>query len=148
MSGTSSAFPSAKLKATTKYDKNIQIADLNALNAALAVIRSGRSCSASTLTRSANSIAPTRSAEMMSTIKMPRNNTPRKKPLAVALTHEFVEFVPDELAPNTLYISMPFATATHISVSVAAGFFTAAAICSALASCVKCVVKRPFLSST
>jgi hypothetical protein len=48
---------------------------------------------------------------MMSTTK-----TPRKKPPTAALTHEFVEFVPNELSPSTLYISIPFATATHLCV--------------------------------
>lgn len=30
------------------------------------------------------------------------------------LKHEFVEFIPDELAQGTLYISIRFATATHL----------------------------------
>lgn len=30
-----------------------------------------------------------------------------------AVEHEFVEFIPDELAPNTLYISIPYTTAVH-----------------------------------
>jgi len=33
---------------------------------------------------------------------------------AVALKHEFVEFVPDELEQGTVYISMRFATASHL----------------------------------
>lgn len=30
-----------------------------------------------------------------------------------ALTHEFVEFIPDELKDKTVYVSIRFATATH-----------------------------------
>lgn len=30
------------------------------------------------------------------------------------LQHEFVEFIPEELQPGTLYISIRFATATHL----------------------------------
>jgi hypothetical protein len=30
-----------------------------------------------------------------------------------SLTHEFVEFVPNELAEGVLYVSMPYATVTH-----------------------------------
>jgi hypothetical protein len=30
-----------------------------------------------------------------------------------ALTHEFVEYIPDELKDGTLYVSMPFATVAH-----------------------------------
>lgn len=29
------------------------------------------------------------------------------------LTHEFVEYIPDELKDGTIYVSMPFATAAH-----------------------------------
>jgi len=29
------------------------------------------------------------------------------------LTHEFVEYIPDELKDGTLYVSMPFATVAH-----------------------------------
>jgi hypothetical protein len=32
------------------------------------------------------------------------------------IEHEFIEFIPDELAPNTLYISMAYATAIHLCV--------------------------------
>ncbi len=28
--------------------------------------------------------------------------------------HEFVEFIPDEIAPETLYVSIPYATAVHL----------------------------------
>jgi hypothetical protein len=31
-----------------------------------------------------------------------------------AITHEFVEFIPDELADGVLYVSMEYATATHL----------------------------------
>jgi hypothetical protein len=44
---------------------------------------------------------------MMSTIK-----TPPKRP-AKAITHEFVELIPDLLAPDTIYISVPFTSAAH-----------------------------------
>lgn len=44
---------------------------------------------------------------------MSTTRTPRKRPPDITITHEFVEFVPDELAPNTLYVSIPFATAAH-----------------------------------
>jgi Family of unknown function (DUF6527) len=30
-----------------------------------------------------------------------------------ALTHEFVEYIPDELKDGVLYVSMPFATVAH-----------------------------------
>ena len=30
------------------------------------------------------------------------------------ISHEFVEFIPDELADGTVYISIPYATATHL----------------------------------
>jgi hypothetical protein len=29
------------------------------------------------------------------------------------LTHKFVEFIPRELEPNTIYVSIPYATAVH-----------------------------------
>ena len=45
---------------------------------------------------------------------MSTTKTPRKLPPATALAHEFVEFVPNELAQDTLYISIPFATAVHL----------------------------------
>lgn len=32
----------------------------------------------------------------------------------VALRHEFTEFIPEQLAPDTLYISIRFATASHL----------------------------------
>src|SRR5882672_9530658 len=31
----------------------------------------------------------------------------------VLLTHKFVEFIPRELEPNTIYVSIPYATAIH-----------------------------------
>src|ERR1700722_16987923 len=31
----------------------------------------------------------------------------------IVLTHQFVEFIPDELEQNTIYVSIRFATATH-----------------------------------
>ena len=31
----------------------------------------------------------------------------------ILLTHKFVEFIPRELEPNTIYVSIPFATAIH-----------------------------------
>jgi len=34
-------------------------------------------------------------------------------PCASRVTHEFVEFMPDELAEGTIYVSIPYATATH-----------------------------------
>jgi len=37
--------------------------------------------------------------------------TPRKAPLSIQ--HEFVEFIPEELAPRTLYVSVDYATAAH-----------------------------------
>ena len=33
---------------------------------------------------------------------------------AVCIRHEFVEFIPDELDPGVLYVSMGFATASHL----------------------------------
>lgn len=35
---------------------------------------------------------------------------------AIILKHEFVEFIPDELEPRTLYISIRFATASHLCI--------------------------------
>jgi hypothetical protein len=35
---------------------------------------------------------------------------------AIILKHEFVEFIPDELEPRTLYISVRFATASHLCI--------------------------------
>lgn len=32
---------------------------------------------------------------------------------AARVDHQFVEFIPDELAPNTLYVSMEYGTAVH-----------------------------------
>jgi hypothetical protein len=32
----------------------------------------------------------------------------------IVLTHQFVEFIPDELEQGTIYISIRFATATHL----------------------------------
>ena len=32
----------------------------------------------------------------------------------IALKHEFVEFIPDELEQGTIYISIRFATASHL----------------------------------
>lgn len=34
----------------------------------------------------------------------------------IILKHEFVEFIPDELEPQTLYISIRFATAAHLCI--------------------------------
>ena len=34
----------------------------------------------------------------------------------IALKHEFVEFIPDELEQGTLYVSIRFATASHLCV--------------------------------
>lgn len=34
-------------------------------------------------------------------------------PRQQAMTHRFIEYVPDELADGVLYVSIPFATATH-----------------------------------
>src|SRR5262249_6117690 len=50
---------------------------------------------------------PTQSGGMTLTIKTQR------KPASRTITHEFVEYIPDALAPDTLYISIPFATAVH-----------------------------------
>jgi hypothetical protein len=49
----------------------------------------------------------TRLAETMSTTKTPPRQPSR------AIKHEFVEFIPDALAPDTLYISIEFTTAVH-----------------------------------
>jgi hypothetical protein len=43
----------------------------------------------------------------MSTTKTPRSQPPH------SISHEFVEFIPEMLAPDTLYVSIPFATAAH-----------------------------------
>ncbi len=34
----------------------------------------------------------------------------------ILLKHEFVEFIPDKLEPQTVYVSIRFATATHLCV--------------------------------
>jgi hypothetical protein len=44
----------------------------------------------------------------MSTIKTPPERIPR------SICHEFVEFIPEILAPDTLYISIEFTTAAHL----------------------------------
>ncbi|HEY8948348.1 MAG TPA: DUF6527 family protein [Rhizomicrobium sp.] len=43
---------------------------------------------------------------------MSTTKTPRSKPDR-AIVHEFVEFIPDKLAPDTVYVSIEFATAVH-----------------------------------
>jgi hypothetical protein len=36
--------------------------------------------------------------------------------LEIVLTHKFVEFIPEQLEPGTIYISIRFATASHLCV--------------------------------
>ena len=96
--------------ANNEYGQNIQIAELNSLNATLAVIKFKK------LLRFFVDLE----GEHNAIYEIDGNNAypaERRRPgrggVMRQVGHRFVEFVPDDLEPETLYVSMEYATAVH-----------------------------------
>ena len=87
------------------YSSNIQIADLNALNAALAVIRWKKHSGFYRDSRRSTT------ARTPSTVTCFTAGTRMKAEILVS--HVFVSTIPDELQEGVIYVSIEFATAAH-----------------------------------
>ena len=87
------------------YDRNIQVADLNAWNAALAVVR-WRSYTAFTLT-----LRKGTPQHLHHRLQSPDERRPSMR--MTRLMHEFVDFIPDKLEDGVLYVCIQFATVVH-----------------------------------
>ena len=88
------------------YERNIQVADLNALSAVLAVIK----------WKKLVGFYLDLEGEHYARYTVDGNhliNEDLGMSLVARVAHEFVEFIPDKLAPYTVYVSMEYGTAAH-----------------------------------
>jgi hypothetical protein len=88
------------------YASNIQVADLNALNACLAVVK----------WKKLRGFLPRSGAGAPQHLHHRRRHAAQRRPIVMrhhTLQHRFVRNAPRELEPSVLYISMEYATAVH-----------------------------------
>ena len=89
------------------YAQNIQIADLNALNASLAVVK---------WKKTLGFYREPRTRELFR-LHHRRQSLAQRRPSVTAdliLSHQFVEGIPERLDELTVYVSIPYATVVHL----------------------------------